>query len=167
MEAAGIGIDVGLSGAVAAVDATGASCKVYDIPTRRVGRKREYDLPAFDLLLRTLGHNLPAYVEKVGSRPGQGLASTFRFGEGYGIAQALVVAAGHRLTLVRPQTWKRIMLRDMGRDKGASCVRAIQLFPTAPLVGPRGGAKDGRAEALLMAELARRENLSNHHPEAN
>ena len=167
MEAAGIGIDVGLSGAVAAVDASGSACKVFDIPTRLVGKKREYDLPAFDLLLKTLGQNLPAYVEKVGSRPGQGIVSTFRFGEGYGIAQALVVASGHRLTLVRPQTWKRIMLRDMGRDKGASCIRAAQLFPKAPLMGPRGGMKDGRAEALLMAELARRENLSKINPENN
>lgn len=162
----GIGIDPGLTGAVAAVWENGARYEVWDIPTIRVGAKKEYDIWKLTEILKKCGYtggggqvSLPCYVEKVGAMPKQGLASTFKFGMGYGIAQACAISAGHRMTLIRPQSWKKVMLRDMKKDKGGSCARATQLFPNAELTGPRGGAKDGRCEALLLAELARRENF--------
>ena len=47
------------------------------------------------------------------------------------------------------------MMADMGKDKDASRLRAIQLFP---VVANRLDRKkdDGRAEALLLAEYGRR-----------
>jgi crossover junction endodeoxyribonuclease RuvC len=172
----GIGIDPGLSGAVAAVWENGARYEVWDMPVVKAGSKKEYDIGKLVEILRKCGYmgvggnggvegfgggqvSLPCYVEKVGAMPKQGLSSTFKFGMGYGIAQACAISAGHRMTLIRPQSWKKIMLRDMKKDKGASCARAVQLFPSAELTGPRGGAKDGRCEALLLAELARLENF--------
>tara|TARA_R110002012_G_scaffold101260_2_gene240204 strand:+ start:485 stop:991 length:507 start_codon:yes stop_codon:yes gene_type:complete len=154
------GIDVGLKGAVALVSADGSKYEVHDIPTIKNGSKKEYDMWALNDLLKSfiLGHgNLLFYVEKVGAMPGQGVTSMFRFGMGYGIAQMAVVGAGHRLGLVRPQTWKASTMRDSAKSKGASCAVAHQLFPRAELTGSRGGMKDGRCEALLIAEYARRE----------
>ena len=154
------GIDVGLQGAVALVSADGSKYEVHDIPTLKNGSKKEYDMWAINDLLKSfiLSYgNLLFYVEKVGAMPGQGVVSMFRFGMGYGIAQMAVVGAGHRLGLVRPQTWKASTMRDSAKTKGASCAVAHQLFPRAELTGSRGGMKDGRCEALLIAEYARRE----------
>ena len=151
------GLDVGLSGAVARISADGDDYEVHDLPVIKNGSKKEYDMLALHTLLKSWGSDLLIYVEKVGAMPKQGVTSTFRFGMGYGVAQMAVVGAGHRLGLVRPQTWKGSVMRDMAKTKGASCAIAHQLFPRAELTGSRGGMKDGRCEALLIAEYARRE----------
>ena len=155
-----IGIDPGLSGAVAVVSEDGAGYEVHDMPVIKIGSKRQYDILKLYELLQGFGDSLPCYCEKVGAMPGQGVTSMFSFGMGYGIAQALAISAGHRLTLVRPQTWKAKMLRDVAKSKHSACGVARNLFPEAVIVGKRGGLKDGRCEALLIAELARRENYA-------
>jgi len=154
------GIDVGLKGAVALVSADGSHYEVHDIPTLKNGSKQDYDMWHLNDLLKSFVLSYGSilfYVEKVGAMPKQGVTSTFRFGMGYGIAQMAVVSAGHRLGLVRPQTWKASTMRDSAKSKGASCAVARALFPRAKLEGSRGGIKDGRCEALLIAEYARRE----------
>lgn len=151
------GIDVGLSGAIALVSADGSEYEVHDMPLLMNGSKKEYDLWALHELLTKWGSDILFYVEKVGAMPKQGVTSMFRFGMGYGIAQMAVIGAQHRMGLVRPQTWKGSLLRDMAKTKGASCAVAHQLFPRATIHGARGGMKDGRCEALLIAEYARRE----------
>ena len=157
---AAIGIDPGLSGAIARVADDGARYEVHDMPIIKLGSKKQYDIHRLFEMLVDFGEGLPCYCEKVGAMPKQGLASTFTFGMGYGIAQALAIAAGHRLSFVRPQTWKARMLRDASKTKHAACGVARNLFPEAELTGKRGGLKDGRCEALLIAELARRENYA-------
>ena len=151
------GIDVGLSGAIALVHPDGSQYEVHDIPVIKNGSKKDYDLWALHKLMLSFGTDLLFYVEKVGAMPKQGVTSMFRFGMGYGIAQMAVIGAHHRMGLVRPQTWKASMLRDMAKTKGASCAVANQLFPRASIRGSRGGMKDGRCEALLIAEYARRQ----------
>lgn len=161
----GIGIDVGLNGAIACVGENGARYEVHDMPVMKVGSKKEYDMVRLLEILesfRAIGAEdggYPCYVEKVGAMPKQGVTSMFRFGMGYGIAQMAVIGAGHRMSLITPSVWKSRMLKGHGKDKAASLFVAQNLFPAASLLGPRGGAKDGRAEALLLAELARRENF--------
>lgn len=86
--------------------------------------------------------------------PGQGVTSMFRFGMGYGILLGLCGGMKIPMTHVRPRTWQARMLRDLGPDKGtkgASVMRARQLYPDAELVTPRGRLIDGRADALLLA----------------
>ena len=155
------GIDVGLSGGIALVSADGSDYEVHDMPILMNGSKKDYDLPAIRALLhgyrKRYGKDILFYVEKVSAMPKQGVTSMFRFGMGYGIAQMAVIGAEHRMGLVRPQTWKGSLLRDMAKTKGASCSVAHQLFPQASIHGSRGGMKDGRCEALLIAEYARRQ----------
>uniref|UniRef100_A0AB74UHB5 Uncharacterized protein n=1 Tax=Caulobacter phage BL57 TaxID=3348355 RepID=A0AB74UHB5_9VIRU len=63
------------------------------------------------------------------------------------------MAAGTRCTLwmIKPQDWKRVT--QTPADKSRAFARALQLFPRASgiFLGPRGGKKDGRAEAALLA----------------
>lgn len=72
-----------------------------------------------------------------------------------GCATAIVL--GLPLDRVLPSIWTRA-LRLPGKVKrpGAAMAMARELYPAAAelLDGPRGGAKDGRADALLIAHWA-------------
>ena len=70
-----------------------------------------------------------ACVERVSAFPGEGVVSAFSFGKGYGIWLGLITMIGWSLTLVAPQTWKKVMMHDMNKDKDASRLRALQLHP--------------------------------------
>jgi hypothetical protein len=62
--------------------------------------------------------------------------------------------------VVHPSTWKKEMFRDAAykKGKGASILAAKRLFPSVSLRLTEGAKKDsdGAAEALLLAEYARR-----------
>jgi hypothetical protein len=94
------------------------------------------------------GRPCRAVVERVSSRPGQGIASAFGFGVGFG--PILSVLQTLRLPLeLMPAVWKRGM--GLGSDKKAALDKARLLFPDAEL---HLAKHDGRAEALLIAQYA-------------
>lgn len=94
-------------------------------------------------------------LEHVGAMPKQGVNSTFHFGENFGFIQGLLTAFGIPYELVRPQKWKKEF--SITGDKNSSIQVCKRLFPTVNL-RKEGCRKDndGMAEALLMAEYARR-----------
>jgi crossover junction endodeoxyribonuclease RuvC len=87
--------------------------------------------------------------------PKQGVASSFTFGEGFGIWKGIIAAFQLPVELVSPQRWKKTMLADQGKEKDASRFKAMQLFPSVADQLKRV-KDDGRAEALLLAEYGRR-----------
>ncbi|MEA1649203.1 hypothetical protein UAJ10_09250 [Nitrospirillum sp. BR 11164] len=149
-----IGIDPGLSGAIAILSADGG-LTVHDMPTHRLTRT-ELDLSA----LATIFDNLTkatapvAFLERVGAMPGQGVASMFKFGTCYGALQGLLAAHFIPVTLVTPQSWKRAMGCPAGKD-GARA-RASQLLPRHAGLWPLK-KHDGRAEAALIALYGQRQ----------
>jgi len=92
-----------------------------------------------------------AIVEHVASRPGQGVASVFKFGCGFGMVRGVIAASGVPLHLVSPAKWKRHFCLDADKEKSRAL--ALRLWPTrADLFGRK---KDhGRAEAALLARYA-------------
>lgn len=155
-----IGIDPGLTGAVALV-AGERALRVWDMPTVADGRG-QCVCPALlaDLLgeavelARAQGEDRPRVIlERVGARPGQGVASMFTFGRAAGIAEGVVGALGLPIRLVTPERWKR-QARLSGKPKDASRTLAVQLFPeiASELARKRDG---GRADALLLAFFGR------------
>lgn len=149
-----LGIDPGLMGALAFLNPRDASLiGVIDMPTIRVTKTRkEYDVPEIVQYLTDVYDPVAAFIEKVGAMPGQGVTSMFRFGMGYGLLTGIVHGLGVPITHVRPRTWQGKMLRDAPKGtKGASIMRAKELWPRAPLVTPRGRLIDGRADAMLLA----------------
>lgn len=94
-------------------------------------------------------------VERQGARPGQGVASVFKIGQRYGEIVGVLAAMGLPYVEVMPGVWKRYMGLT-GKDKEASRTMARQLWPDAPLARKKD---EGRAEALLIAEYARRKGL--------
>lgn len=93
-----------------------------------------------------------AILEKVHSMPGQGVSSTFAFGQGYGALKMALIALGIPHDHVTPQTWQKSMKCLTGGDKNVSKARAQELFPSIKVT-------HAKADALLMAEYARRQNL--------
>lgn len=94
-------------------------------------------------------------IEKVHAMPKQGAVSMFTFGELYGWLKGVLDAYEISYQEVPPQTWKKEFGLNSKKEKSIEVCK--QLFPDANLV-PHGCHKehDGIAEALLMAEYARR-----------
>ena len=141
-----IGIDPGANGAMALVNEKGLA-GLFPVP--KVGK--DLDLVAWGKLW---GGHLPfadhVWIEFVHAMPGQGVTSMFNFGKSYGFALGLIAAAGVPFSFVRPEAWKRAVGIPAGAEKGASRLRASQLFPES--VDRWARVKDdGLAEAALIA----------------
>jgi crossover junction endodeoxyribonuclease RuvC len=97
-----------------------------------------------------------AVVEHVNAMPGQGVTSCFSFGQNFGFILGLLTAFRIPYELVRPQKWKKEF--SCTSDKNTSISVAQRLFPGVDLRRTPKCTKphDGMAEALLMAEHARR-----------
>jgi hypothetical protein len=162
-----LGVDPGLDGALAVLGEDG-SCAVYDTPTLLIGggkgHRRAYAVSQLRALFegivlrddrehRVNTVRLQAAVELVHAMPGQGVRSMFSMGYGVGLWEGLLAGLGISYERVTPQRWKRAMLDGMGKEKDASRLRAMQLFPGASLHLKK---HHGRADALLIAEWLRR-----------
>ena len=151
-----IGIDVGLGGGVAVFD-DGKLFAVYDIPTFTVksGKKNRREYNAHHLAKTLREHcyddSTMAVMEKLNAFPGQGVSSVFKLGEGFGVWKGLLAALNIPFELVAPPVWKRAMLPGMGKEKDASRMKAIELFPTASHHFEKKN-DHGKAEAALMGE---------------
>lgn len=139
-----IGIDPGKSGAMAVITPTGE----YIVP---------FSLDGYKLELNRLGAgDACCCLERVGAMPGQGVTSMFHFGENFGFIQGLLTAYSIPYEMVTPQRWKREF--GVTGDKNTSVDVCRRLFPGVDLRRTDRCRKDddGMAEALLMAEYARR-----------
>lgn len=144
MLTAHIGIDPGKKGAIAALDSSGCHF-VADFSSYADM------LPALERINSTYAIKA-ACLERVHAMPGQGVSSMFSFGENYGWWIGVLQALGWPTFTARPQDWQKGLIA-----KGQTSMDvAARLFPGAELHGPKGGPRDGRADALLIAHHARR-----------
>src|SRR5262249_3355054 len=127
-----IGVDPGLSGAVAVLDQAGALVTLHDTPTLALstsrGTKQEYDVPGLVALVQRYTGSPPHVIlGESQAMPGQGVRSMWTTGYGYGIWLGLLAALQIPYTTVRPALWKRTL--GLRKDKEAARLRAMQLFP--------------------------------------
>jgi len=145
-----IGVDPGQSGGVAFVSDDTAEA----IPMPLVGKEvsgRE--------LASWIGLRRPTLlvVERVGSMPGEGVVSSFKFGKGFGMILGVIEALGYSYRLVTPQAWKRAVLAGTSRDKLAAIGYVHQMYPGIDLTpGRKRTPHDGMADAVCLAEYGRR-----------
>ena len=143
------GIDPGANGALALIyEGYGNTPPIIrDVP--KVGKEVDEVAWAgtFSRVLADAGH---IFIEQVGAMPGQGVTSMFNFGEKFGFVQALAFSTNAAVTFMRPQEWKKLVGIPSGSEKGASRLRASQLFPQHSDNWARV-KDDGRAEAVLIA----------------
>ena len=95
-------------------------------------------------------------LEQVGAMPGNGGKSMFSFGENFGWIQGVLDSFNVRYQLIPPKRWKHEFGLDSDKNKSIEVCK--HLFPEVSLKRSPGSRKDddGLAEALLMAEYARR-----------
>ena len=141
-----VGVDPGKNGAYAFVAEDGDGAEVY-----------AWDDDGFVESMRALARGrCVACVEKVGAMHGQGVRSMFTFGKSAGFIEGVLAALGIGYQLIPPKTWKAEF--GLNSDKAASIEVCKRLFPGVNLLATDKCRKDsdGMAEALLMAEYARR-----------
>lgn len=157
-----VGIDSGKSGAVAVI-VPSVALEIFDTPTLNVGKgsRRAYDERGMaDLLEETRQRwsGISVGLELQHSFPSEGVSSSFAAGEGFGIWKGILSALKIQWQLVTPQRWKKALMDGQSKEKSASCLVAARLYPAAQslVYGKRGGAMDGRADALLIATYVMR-----------
>lgn len=140
-----IGIDPGKKGALAEIRGESIAFALFE------------DGHYADVIRGVLGmDDVRVCLEHVGAMPGQGVTSMFNFGQNFGYIKGLLEAFQVPYELVRPQKWKKEF--SITGDKNSSIEVCKRLFPGVSLHRTERCRKDddGMAEALLMAEYARR-----------
>lgn len=144
-----IGIDPGKRGAFALIRPLASGGALVDV--------RPWDEEDFlDAMTDVAQDDCAVCLEHVSAMPGQGVTSMFTFGQNFGFIQGVLTAYAIPFELVRPQKWKKEF--SVTGDKNSSIAVCRRLFPHVSLRRSEACRKDddGMAEALLMAEYARR-----------
>lgn len=145
-----VGVDPGASsGAWGIIDHHGKYWSCGDIPSED-GQIKARMFRA-ELMQAIDRQDAVICIEDVHSMPGQGVASTFKFGRAVGAINAVADMMFGVWHIVSPQRWKRAM--GVTQEKESSLKLARELWPNAPLTRKKD---HGRAEALLIAEYLRR-----------
>jgi crossover junction endodeoxyribonuclease RuvC len=159
-----VGIDPGLHGALAWMDGERRVIEVRDCPLTSDG---QYDYAKMADLLRRVNDASTSVtppppditMEAVHALPSDGRCSAFSFGVGYGAWLAICGSQWNPPNLVSPRSWKRTMLAGIANDKQVEAKALKQRFQghavCSQLHGPRGGLRDGRVDALFLAEYGR------------
>lgn len=162
-----LGIDPGMGGGWAVLDASGCSVchepmptldKVFDV------HRLAADMRAIKRRARDEGATIAAFLEAAAARPGQGVSTMFKFGRVYGMSEMVLAALKIPYELVSPSKWSATMLAGVeGGEKAKSrnIVAAKRLFPTVDM---RSSARsklphEGIVDAYLIAEWGRRARL--------
>lgn len=92
----------------------------------------------------------PVSKKVKGVKKVEGVVSMFNFGKGLGRVEGVLIALGIPIDYAYPATWKIAM--RLSSNKSLSVELAKKLFPDhwMAFVGPRGGGRDGLAEAALL-----------------
>lgn len=138
-----VGVDPGITGAIALVTPDGELADVFDMPVvaGQVCPQLLGTLECWDN-----GQYGTVVIEAVHAMPGQGVSSMHKFGRSVGIVEG--VFWRRPVEYVSPAKWKKAL--GLSKDKGASRRRAIELWPGHADKFARA-KDDGRAEAALIA----------------
>lgn len=144
-----IGIDPGKDGAMALIYSDGdIHVHTFEVESYRFYLEEIYE--------SKLQFQTRCCLEQVHAMPKQGTASTFAFGENFGLTQGMLTAFSIPFQIVPPRKWKGEF--GLNSDKQRSIDVCKRLFPGVSLrrTDRCKTDHDGMAEALLMAEYARR-----------
>ncbi len=143
-----LGIDPGVSGGMAVIDAQGKVLLLTKMPETAA---------AFVAFMQrvlaqvTADGKVRAAVELVHSSPQMGVRSAFTFGRYYERCLSLLVASGIEFISPTPQRWQAAMQCRTRGDKNVTLRAARKLFRDQVVV------THATADALLIAEFVRRQ----------
>jgi crossover junction endodeoxyribonuclease RuvC len=150
-----IGIDPGLSGAIAVLEDNKIQ-DIFDMPVMPEGKKNKRQLNSAQLV-KLLKDNIKKdeeaviIVEQVNAMPGQGVTSMFNFGQTFGAIKGICAALGLSIFFVRPAKWKK-HFELINSSKDASRTRAIEMYPS--FSNQLSKKKDvNKSDAILIARF--------------
>ena len=150
-----IGIDPGLSGAIAVLE-NNQVLNIFEIPVMSEGKKNKKQLNSA-LLVNLLKENInkeeevAVVVEQVNAMPGQGVTSMFNFGQTFGALKGICAALELPIFFVRPSKWKK-HFELINSSKDASRTKAIEMYPK--LSNHLSKKKDvNKSDAILIARF--------------
>ena len=150
-----IGIDPGLSGAIAIME-NNKVLNIFDIPVMSEGKKNKRQLNSAQLvkLLKdniSKNEDISVVVEQVNAMPGQGVTSMFNFGQTFGAIKGVCAALGLPIFFVRPSKWKK-HFELINSSKDSSRTKAIKMYPS--LSNDLSKKKDvNKSDAILIARF--------------
>ncbi len=148
-----IGIDPGLSGAIAILE-DNKVLQIFDMPVMAEGKKNKRQLNSAQLVNiikeNTQGSEEKAVVvEQVNAMPGQGVTSMFNFGQTFGAIKGICAALNLPIFFVRPTKWKK-HFELINSSKDSSRTKAIEMYPS--LSNQLSKKKDvNKSDAILIA----------------
>ena len=163
-----VGIDPGFSGAVGSISEDGSDVWVCDMPVKMRGKTKKYKVldcrRLYDVLQASGMFCGVVGLEDPTTRPGEGAERAARFGRQLGMLEMALTLAGADFELIAPALWKgRLGLAgketDRRSEQGHELFKRFYPDHEALLYGPRGGLKDGRLDALLIAHWLRTRTL--------
>jgi len=150
-----IGIDPGLSGAIAILE-NNKVLEIFDIPVMSEGKKNKRQLNSA-LLVSLLRENIQnneevaVVVEQVNAMPGQGVTSMFNFGQTFGAIKGICAALDLPIFFVRPSKWKK-HFELINSSKDSSRTKVIEMYPK--LSNQLTKKKDvNKSDAILIARF--------------
>ena len=150
-----IGIDPGLSGAIAILE-DNKVLQIFDMPVMAEGKKNKRQLNSAQLANiikeNTQGSEEKAVVvEQVNAMPGQGVTSMFNFGQTFGAIKGICAALNLPIFFVRPTKWKK-HFELINSSKDSSRTKAIEMYPS--LSNQLSKKKDvNKSDAILIARF--------------
>ncbi|MCK2118295.1 hypothetical protein MYW52_22710 [Pseudomonas juntendi] len=153
-----LGIDPGLFGGIAVIDENFNLVDCFRMPVIEIDGKKKVDAGTLFKLLSKYDITL-AVLEKVGTRPGEGVVGAFSFGDAYGAARAVLECLGVQYRLERPQAWRGGQgLTGLSKEQIGEI--AFEVFQADEIYrgkrvkkdGTRG-CKDGISDALMIAKF--------------
>ena len=150
-----IGIDTGLSGAIAILE-NNKVINIFDIPVMSEGKKNKRQLNSallVDLIKENIKNceEVAVVVEQVNAMPGQGVTSMFNFGQSFGVLKGICSAMQLSMFFIRPAKWKKYF-GLIKTEKDASRTKVIEIFPY--ISSELSKKKDSnKADAVLIASF--------------
>ena len=151
-----IGIDPGQAGGIGMIN------------TSEDWTAAAWDMPVIkgDIFVTSLAEIFPddgkvfCMLEQAQVMPKQGIKGAFTYGVGYGKIKATLEFLSIPYQEIAPSVWKKefsLIKKSKAKKSKADAVGvARHLFPWVEFLTERGRLLDGRAEALLLAEYAKR-----------
>ena len=150
-----IGIDPGLSGAIAVMEDNKIK-DIFDMPVMPEGKKNKRQLNSAQLVTLIKGNiksneEIIVIVEQVNAMPGQGVTSMFNFGQTFGAIKGVCAALELPIFFVRPSKWKK-HFELINSSKDSSRTKAIEMYPK--LSNQLAKKKDvNKSDAILIARF--------------
>ena len=155
-----VGIDPGSQGAICFLNPLMGTAEFYETtkhPSKLLEDFKEQQERSMRIVRAIM-------VEDVGPVQGVSAKANFSFGRNVGIVQTVAASTGLMVDLVPPKTWqKEVGIKGKQWPKGTnpstkskyikSQLGAVceRLYPKVNIYGPKGGLKDGMADAMLIA----------------